>query len=67
MVVRKRKLRFIFKDKTTTIEGLLVARTRTDYILDLARVLQSEKASEPLVGKVEIPRSNVLFKQRIED
>lgn len=64
MVVRKRKLRFILKDRTTTIEGILVAKTRSDYILDLARLLQSEKASEE-IGKVEIPRGNVLFKQRV--
>jgi len=63
VITRKRKLRFVFKDRATTIEGTLVRQTRRDYIIEMPRMARGADEWEELVGPIEIPREQILFKQ----
>jgi hypothetical protein len=60
----KRKVRVQVQDGPS-IEGILAARTRREYILWAPRIVTGEEA-EPVVevsGHVEIPRERVLYYQ----
>ena len=46
-----------------TIEGILVARTRWDYILVAAKLIEGPEQTIPLEGGAEVERARVLFKQ----
>lgn len=46
-----------------TIEGVLVARTRWDYVLLAAKLVEGPEQTIPLEGAVEIERARVLFRQ----
>ena len=49
-----------------TIEGLLVKRTRTDYVLIAAEIVQDADRSHDLGGHVLVPRENVYCVQEIK-
>jgi len=63
----KKKCRFHLRDSNFSIEGVLAARTKTEYVVWAPKVITSKDAPEvgELEGHVEIPRDNVLFYQVI--
>lgn len=65
MVTRKRRVRVHLLDRTTTIEGIQIARTRSDLVLDAAQLLGTENATD-LSGRTAIPRKQVLFRQVLD-
>ena len=50
----------------TTIEGLLVKRTRNSFVLIKASIVQSADRTHELGGHVEVPRENVYVIQEIQ-
>jgi hypothetical protein len=60
---RRVRVHIIARNKSLTIEGILVAETKRDLILYSAKVLEDESAAVEASGQVEIPRENVVFKQ----
>lgn len=62
---RRVRVHLIAQGKSLTIEGILVATTKSDLILYSAKVLEDEHAAVEASGQVEIPRANVIFKQVI--
>lgn len=62
MVTPKRRVRVHLRDRTTTIEGIQVSKTRSDLILDAA-VLLGESSNTDLAGRTAIPRQQILFTQ----
>lgn len=50
----------------TTIEGLLVKRTRNSFILIKASIVQDVDRTHDLGGHVEVPRENVYVIQEIQ-
>lgn len=66
-MVGKRCRRFAFhmKDGSPTMEGLLLARRRREYVVTNVLILQSESESHALAGTVEVPRENVYALQEI--
>jgi hypothetical protein len=63
VVVRKRRVRIHFVDRVTTIEGILVSRTRADLLLDAAELIEAADSRHTLDGRIAVPRSQVLFSQ----
>lgn len=63
MVRDKKTMRFHFKDRTTSIEGVLVRTTRSDYIVEAPKLIEGPEDTVSVSGPLEIPRQNVLFKQ----
>ena len=49
----------------TTIEGLLVKRTRTSFVLIKAQIVQDVDRTHELGGHVEVPRENVYVLQEL--
>lgn len=49
----------------TTIEGLLVKRTRDSFVLIKASIVQDVDRTHELGGHVEVPRENVYLLQEI--
>lgn len=63
---RHRKVRFHAIDaqgRSHTFEGVLAAVTKEDYILWAPRMITGEEETQTLSGHLELPKSNVLFKQ----
>lgn len=50
----------------TTIEGLLVKRTRDSFILLKAQIVQDVNRTHDLGGHVEVPRENVYVIQEVQ-
>jgi hypothetical protein len=60
---KKRKVRMHLQEGPT-IEGILVGRTRREYVLWAPTMIQSTDPVElPVSGHVEVPRERVLFYQ----
>lgn len=59
----KKTMRFHFKDRATSIEGVLVRKTRSDYIVEAPKLIEGPEDTVSVSGPIEIPKSNVLFKQ----
>lgn len=59
----KKTMRFHFNDRTTSIEGVLVRTTRSDFIVEAPKLIEGADTIVDLSGPLEIPKSNVLFKQ----
>ncbi len=60
-----RKMRFNLEDGPT-IEGVLMGKTRDDYIVWAPRIVQGEGVGPvELSGHVEIPRTRVVWKQSV--
>ena len=53
------------KDDSPTIEGVLVKRSRREYILIAAQIMQQDR-SIPMEGRVEVPREHVYCLQEIK-
>lgn len=67
MRATKTSKRYAFHLKNdTTIEGLLVKQTRSDYLLLKAAILEAEDRSRELSGHVVVPRENVYVVQEIQ-
>ena len=49
----------------TTVEGLLVKRTRDAFVLIKAQIVQDVDRTHELGGHVEVPRENVYLLQEI--
>lgn len=49
-----------------TIQGLLVRRTRREFVLLNAELLEGEDRTHELAGHVEVPRENVYGIQEIK-
>lgn len=60
-----RRVALHMKDNTT-IEGLLVKRTRSEFVLIKAKIVQDVNATYDLGGHVEVPRENVYVVQSID-
>ncbi len=64
---RPRKVRLQLKPDerghSQTIEGVLTARTRREFVLLTPKMVEAEQATISLLGSVEVPRENVLFYQ----
>jgi hypothetical protein len=54
------------KNGAPTIEGLLVRRTRSDFVLIAAQIVESEERSHEMAGHVLVPRENVYCLQEIK-
>jgi hypothetical protein len=65
MRLRKRRVRIHLKDNAPSIEGILCAVVNGHYLLKAPRILKGADDSISLTGDVEVPRSNVLFLQRL--
>jgi hypothetical protein len=64
MVRRNAKtLRFHFHDRQTSIEGVLVRTRRNDYVVESPKLIEGPESTVTLSGPIEIPKTNVLFKQ----
>jgi hypothetical protein len=59
-----RRVALHMKDNTT-IEGLLVKRTRSSFVLIKAVIVQDVDRTHELGGHVEVPRENVYVLQEI--
>lgn len=59
----KKTMRFHFKDRTTSIEGVLIRSTRYDYIVEAPKLIEGADSIVDMSGPLEIPKSNILFKQ----
>jgi hypothetical protein len=59
----KKRIRFHFNDRTTSIEGVLIRSTRHDYIVEVPTLIEGPDQTVSLTGPVEIPKTNILFKQ----
>jgi hypothetical protein len=66
MVRRSKSVRFHFKDRVTSVEGVLVRTTRHDYIVEVPKIVEGPDQTVTVTGPLEIPKSNVLFKQVID-
>lgn len=66
MVGTKRRYAFHMKNGAPTIEGLLVRRTRSDFVLIAAQIVESEERSHEMAGHVLVPRENVYCLQEIK-
>jgi len=62
---RCRRYAFHMKDGSPTIEALLVARRRGEYVVKDALILKSADESVALDGVIEVPRGNVWVLQEI--
>lgn len=60
---RRVAVHVIAQGKTLTIEGILIAQTKSDLVLLSAKVIESDEAGVTVEGQIEIPRANVIFKQ----
>lgn len=63
---KAKRYAFHMKAGMPTIEGLLIKRTRTSFIVISAQILEAEDRSHTLAGHVEILRENVYVMQEIE-
>ena len=53
-------------DKGPSLEGVLLGKTRTEFVLAAAAIVKDEEASFDLEGKVLIPRERVVFYQILD-
>lgn len=60
---RRVRVHMIAQGKSLTVEGILVAETKRDFVLFSATVLEDGESAIPATGQIEIPRENVIFKQ----
>lgn len=60
-----RRYAFHMKDGSPTIEALLVARRRHEFVVKDALILKSASESVSLDGVLEVPRENVWVMQEI--
>lgn len=67
MRIKKRRVRLHLKNDAPSIEGILVGTVDGHYLLKIPRVLKAAGDTITLDGDVEVPRSNVLFLQRLGD
>jgi hypothetical protein len=66
VVVRRRRVRVHFVDRTTSLEGIQVARSRSDLILEAPQVPSEDpKQTIDLEGRIAIPRQQILFVQQL--
>jgi hypothetical protein len=65
MRLRKRRVRVHLKDSKASLDGILTGNVDGHYVLAVAKLVQGEDDTVTLGGEVEIPRSNVLFLQRL--
>ena len=61
---KTRRVALHMKDNTT-VEGLLVRRTRDSFVLVKAQIVQDVDRTHDLGGHVEVPRENVYLLQEI--
>lgn len=61
---RTRRVALHMKDDTT-VEGLLVKRTRNSFVLIKAALVQDVERTVELSGHVEVPRENVYLLQEL--
>lgn len=66
MGLRSAKRVALHMKDNTTIEGLLVKRTRDSFVLIKAKIVQDVNATHDLGGHVEVPREGVYVIQSIE-
>lgn len=59
---RARRVRFHLIDGTT-LEGVVTARTRHDWVLTAGKLVQAEDQTIPLDGNIELERRQVRFRQ----
>ena len=64
--MRRKRLVLIHHKTGTTIEGMLMERSRGHYILRVAKLKQDEEATFSLQGEVRIPKENVDFLQVLD-
>ena len=62
---RRRRYAFHMKDGSPTLEGLLVARRRREYVITDTLILKSADESVALDGAIEVPRENVWVMQEL--
>lgn len=65
MFKQKRKVRMYVQDGPT-VEGVLAARTRHEYVIWAPKLIEEQDSRQPPVevsGHVEIPRERVLWYQ----
>ena len=65
-MVLKKRVALHMKDNAPTIEGVLVKRTRSDYVLIAAEILAGPDQTHSLAGHVLVPRGNVYCVQEIQ-
>jgi hypothetical protein len=65
MRLKKRRVRLHLKDNAPSVEGVLVANVDGHYLLKVPKVLNGTEDTISLGGDLEVPRSNVLFIQRL--
>lgn len=61
----KRRVRLHLKDNAPSLDGILVGTVDGHYVLKVAKVVKNADETISLGGDVEVPRSNVLFLQRL--
>jgi hypothetical protein len=65
-VTRRRRVRVHFVDRSTSLEGIQVARSRSDLILEAPQIpTEDPKKAIDLEGRVAIPRQQILFVQQL--
>ena len=65
MRLRKRRVRLHLKNNAPSIDGIHVGTVDGPYVLKVARLVEVAEQTISLDGDVEVPRSNVLFLQRL--
>lgn len=68
MLKRKRRVRLHFKPETgmnASLEGVLLDSWNGTYVLALPTLIEGETATVQLSNRVEVPRANVLFWERL--
>ena len=68
MLKRKRRVRLHFKPETgmnASLEGFLTDGWNGTYVLLLPSLVEGENATVELGRRVEVPRANVLFWERL--
>lgn len=64
--MRRKRLVLIHHKTGTTLEGMLMGRSRGHYILRVAKLKKDEEQTFSLDGEIRIPRENVDFLQVLD-
>jgi hypothetical protein len=60
---RKVRVHMLTDGRSLTIEGILTATLKREYVLLTAKVLEDTATTFEATGQIEIPRENVVFLQ----